>query len=104
MLLLLVDLEERYDFLLMFASGLWALVPDIGWVLLRVDLVGAAVIWKTVFNSILGNLFWFHPILDAAEPDSRVIELTGAFVLIVLAVGIYYLANDWNPTGTTQPG
>jgi Na+-transporting NADH:ubiquinone oxidoreductase subunit NqrB len=65
---------------------------------------GAAIVWKTVFNSVLGNFFWFHPALDAAEPDSRVIELTSAFVLIVFAVGIYYLANDWNSTRTTRSG
>lgn len=103
LLLLLLDLEERYDFVLMFASGFWALVPDLGWVLLRVDMGGVAILWKTLFNSAIGNVFWFHPFLDASEPDSAVIELTSAFVLMFCSVGLYYFANTWNDDRDPRP-
>ena len=97
MLLLLsfVDLEFRRQFLAMFASGLWALVPDVGWLLLRVGLPEAATLWKALFNSPLGNLFWFHPVLDAIEPENRVFEMVGGVALLGFAVGAYYLLNDW---------
>lgn len=94
-LLLLTDFEYRRQFLLMFASGLWALVPDLGWLLLRVGMADVATLWKELFNSPLGNLFWFHPILDAAEPENRVYEMVGGFVLLGFSVGAYYLLNDW---------
>lgn len=92
-----VHLEYRREFLLMFASGLWALVPDLGWLLLRVGTPEAAALWKAVFNSFLGNLFWFHPVLDGMEPVNRVFEMTSGFVLLGLGITLYYFANDWEP-------
>ena len=89
------DLGYRREFLLTFASGFWAMVPDLGWLLLRVGLPEAASLWKALFNSPLGNLFWFAPILDAAEPVDRVFEMTSAFVLLGVGVAVYYLLNDW---------
>lgn len=94
-LLLLVDLNNRQDFLLIFTSGLWALVPDLGWLLLRVGLPETATLWKTVFNSVFGLIFWFHPVLDTIEPDNRVYEMTGGFVLLSFAVVMFSVANDW---------
>ena len=95
-ILLFVERRFRQQFLLMFASGLWALVPDLGWLLLRLGRPGAAAVWKRVFSSAFGLAFWFHPILDAAEPDNRVYEMGGAFVLLGAAVVLYYLFNDWD--------
>jgi hypothetical protein len=94
--LLFIELEPRHEFLALFASGLWALVPDLGWLLLRIGLPGSAALWKQLFNSLLGNLFWFHPVLDAIEPENRVFEMVGGFALLGLAVSIYYLLNDWD--------
>lgn len=94
-LLLLVDLDYRQEFLLTFASGFWALVPDLGWLLLRIDMPVAAAVWKATFNSIVGNVFWFHSFIDAHESGDRVVEMTGAFVLLGVAVVAYYVGNDW---------
>lgn len=103
MLLILsfLDLEYRREFLLMFASGYWALVPDLGWLLLRLGMPGAAILWKTVFNSPIGNLFWFAPLLDAAEPVNRVFEMTSAFLLLGAGIGVYYVTTDWDADATT---
>jgi hypothetical protein len=96
LLLLAFDLDDRHEFLLMFASGLWALVPDLGWLLLRLGLPGAATLWKAVFNSPLGNLFWFAPLLDAMEPVNRVLEMTSAFALLAVAVLAHYYLSTWD--------
>lgn len=101
-ILLFANLEYRREFLLMFASGLWALVPDLGWWFLRVDMPVAAATWKTVFNSAFGYLFWLHPFIDANEFDSRVLEMTSGFVILGLAVTTYYFANDWEARQTVD--
>lgn len=96
MILLLTERPFQHQFLLMFASGLWALIPDLGWLLLRIGAPEAAALWKGVFNSVFGIVFWFHPILDAAEPENRVYEMGGAFTLLGAAVVTYYVFNDWD--------
>lgn len=99
-----VRLDARREFLLTFASGFWSLVPDLGWLLLRLELPGAATLWKAVFNSALGNLFWFAPLLDAAEPVNRVVEMTGAMALLGASVAVHYALNDWNVATARQEG
>lgn len=100
LVLSVLDLAYREEFLLTFASGYWALVPDLGWLLLRLGFPGAATLWKSVFNSALGNLFWFAPLIDAAEPVDRVFEMTGAFALLTVGVAVYYVRNDWDAERT----
>jgi len=95
LLFTLINLDNRREFLLMFFSGFWAVIPDIGWLLLRINMPTAANIWKAVFNSPLGNIFWFHPFIDANEPENRVVEMTSGFILLGVAVITYYFANDW---------
>lgn len=94
--LTLVDLNDKNEFVLLFASGFWALVPDLGWLLLRLDLPQVAMLWKAVFNSPFGNLFWFAPLLDAAEPVNRVFEMTAALTLLGSAVLVHYFLSDWD--------
>ncbi|EMA44806.1 hypothetical protein [Halococcus saccharolyticus] len=96
LILLVVERSFRQQFLLIFASGLWAVIPDLGWLLLRVGTPEASVLWKQVFNSVVGYLFWFHPLLDAMEPENRVYEMGGAFSLLGVAVVTFYLLNDWD--------
>ena len=95
-ILLFVDLCDRKSFVLMFASGFWALVPDLGWLLLRLDMKEGALIWKAIFNSPAGNVFWFAPVIDGMEPVDRVIEMTTAFTLLGVSATIYYFYNDWD--------
>lgn len=101
LLLSVLRLEYRHAFVLMFASGYWALIPDVGWLLLRLGLPDIAALWKTVFNSPFGNLFWFAPLLDAAEPVNRVVEMTGAFVLLGAGIVVYYVTTDWDAVSPT---
>lgn len=96
LILTFVDLEYKHEFVMTFASGIWALVPDLGWLLLRIEMPGAADLWKSVFNSALGHVFWFHPLLDGMEPVNRVFEMTSAFVLLAAGVAMYYFGNDWD--------
>lgn len=93
-----LDLGYRREFLLMFASGFWALIPDLGFVLLRIIGPGVASVWKRVFNSVFGNLFWFHTVLDDLESADDVLELVGALVLLAAAISVYYVSNDWEGT------
>lgn len=103
LLLLFVNLDHRREFLLTFVSGFWAMTPDLGWLLLRTGMPGTATLWKAVFNSPFGYLFWFHPLLDAAEPENRVIEMAGAFLLLGFSVSLYYFRNDWESDRTWKP-
>lgn len=96
LVLTFVNLDNRHEFLLMFASGCWALVPDLGWLLLRTGMPEAAALWKSIFNSWLGYLFWFHPLLDGLEPVDRVVEMTSGFVFLAFSITLYYFANDWD--------
>lgn len=93
--LVFVELAYRHEFLITFSSGLWALIPDLGWLLLKLQLPEAATVWKATFNSVLGYLFWFHPLLDSHEWIGRLGEMLASFVLLILGVTVYYLANDW---------
>lgn len=101
-ILSLINLAYRRAFLLMFASGYWALVPDMGWLLLRLDMPVAAGHWQAVFNSPLGYLFWFAPLLDAAEPVTPVYEMAGAFLLLSTGIAVYYVTTDWDDDSTTK--
>lgn len=55
--------DVRFPRVLVILGGLWALVPDLHYVLSSVDplLVGRE------FRA-LSNVFWFHPVLDGLHP------------------------------------
>lgn len=95
--LLLVDWSPRREFLAAFASGVWAMVPDGHWMLHEAGLDASAAAWKAVHqSSVLTDLFWFHRLLDRAETGRPRIEMGVALVGLSVAVGLYYLANDWD--------
>ena len=96
-----VNLDYRHEFLLMFLSGFWAMVPDLGWLLLRIGMPGTAAVWKAVFNSPLGLIFWLSPYLDGLEPVNRVFEMTSAFTMLGIGIVVYYFGNDWE--GHSRP-
>jgi hypothetical protein len=56
---------------------------------------GPAAVWKSLHATGLANLFWFHRFLDSHETGHRNLEMGASLLLLVAAVGLYYVANDW---------
>lgn len=49
----------RYPRLLVICGGIWAMLPDIHWI------VPGMRPWKPLYHDhLLANVFWFHQILD----------------------------------------
>ena len=95
LVLLFVDWPHRREFLFTFASGVWALVPDGHWMLTEFGIDGPAAVWKALHTTALANLFWFHRFLDTHETGRRNLEMGVSLLLLFVAVGLYYVANDW---------
>lgn len=76
LLLALLAPEVEYQRTLTVCGGLWALVPDLGYVS-PVFRDAFALIKTTPF----GNLFWFHTFLDAQAPGRG--SRTEAAVMVV---------------------
>lgn len=72
----------RYPRLLTGVGGGWAMVPDAHWI------SPTAAALKAAHDSPLGNVFWFHPALDAADPtDSKAVAAAAlAGLLLVTAL------------------
>lgn len=94
--LLALDPSVRYRESLIVASGLWALVPDLHYVV-------------PVFNeqlsqikaSILGNLFWFHAALDSFR-QGRGTRGEAALALLFLVVAT--VVSEWVRTSRDRSG
>ena len=72
---------SRYDRTLILASGCWAMVPDLH------QIAPALVESWALHEAPLSNLFWFHGLLDAADPtDSPKLAaaMLGVFFLVTL--------------------
>ena len=93
--LLFVDWPQRREFLFVFASGLWAILPDGHWMLTEFGFDGPAAVWKSFHQTAWTNLFWFHHFLDNHETGRRNLEAGVSLLLLFAAVGVYYVANDW---------
>lgn len=95
MLLTVIDRPVRQEFLLMFFSGFWGLVPDGHWLLRDVGIDGVAEMWKVVHQTPYANVFWFHHFIDSIETGRNNLEAGISLgVLLVLVLG-YYRYNDW---------
>lgn len=94
--LVFLDLHPRREFLMMFASGLWALIPDGHWVCRGLGLDSIADVWFAFHRSQFADLFWFHWTLDRGETGAPKAELAVALAMLCLSVGVYALFNDWN--------
>lgn len=94
---LVADWQPRSEFLATFVSGVWAMVPDGHWILREAGFVAAAETWRAVHaSSPLMDVFWFHRLLDASETDRPNVEMGVALAGLLVAVGVYYVANDWD--------
>jgi hypothetical protein len=73
------------------------MLPDGHWMLHEAGLDGPAAAWKALHgSSALADLFWFHRLLDGAETGRPRVEMGVALAGLAVAVGVYYLANDWD--------
>lgn len=95
LVLLFVDWEQSREFLATFASGVWAMVPDGHWMLSEFGVDGPAAVWKSFHGTAWANLFWFHHLLDSHETGRGNLEAGVSLFALVLAVGVYYAANNW---------
>ncbi len=96
LVLLFVDWEQPREFLFIFGNGVWAMLPDGHWMLSAFGVDGLAAVWKAFHGTAWANLFWFHHFLDASETGQENLEAGASLLLLLVAVGIYYLENDWN--------
>jgi len=72
----------RYRAGAMVASGLWALVPDVHYVV-----PGENPLLFGLKHTVVGNLFWFHGAMDAAETGRGSRGMAGlALGFLVVAV------------------
>ncbi|GGL39569.1 hypothetical protein GCM10009037_24190 [Halarchaeum grantii] len=81
LLLAYLPVRTRYGFPLVVGSGVWAMLPDFWHVAPT-----AGTLFRTVGHSVLGNVFWLHPLLDAADPEDT--HFLGAVM-----VGVYFLVS-----------
>ena len=93
--LLLVDWHPRREFLATFASGVWALVPDGHWVFRGFGFETVADAWLVFHRSAFANLCWFHRFLDESETGNPKLETGVALAVLLVAVGVYAVVNDW---------
>ncbi|PSQ12470.1 hypothetical protein BRC93_02075 [Halobacteriales archaeon QS_5_70_15] len=93
--LLFVDWPQPREFLFIFASGLWAIIPDGHWMFSEFGFDGPAAVWKSFHQTAFANLFWFHRFLDNHETGRKNLEAGTSLLLLFVAVVTYYVANDW---------
>ena len=85
----------QVKFPLIFASGVWAMIPD-GWRLVgHVGLDGVALLAYRFHGSVLANVFWLHQLLDRLETGEPILEMTTAVFLLCLCVGVFTMLNTW---------
>lgn len=93
--LTLLDRPVPEEFLLTFASGFWAMLPDGHWLLREFGFDGLAEPWLALHGSALANLFWFHGLIDSLETGRPNLEGGVALAILVVLVVGYYRFNDW---------
>ena len=95
LILSVLDWPVRREFLLLFASGFWAMLPDGHWLLREVGADGPAAAWLAFHRSAYADVCWFHRAIDAIETGRPNLEAAVALGLLVVLVGVYYRFNDW---------
>lgn len=93
--LLFVDWEGHREFLLVFASGFWALIPDGHMLFRQLGVAQVARPWQAVHRSALADLFWFHGVLDDSETGLNHLELGVALAVLFVALVGFYRFNRW---------
>lgn len=94
--LLAVDWRPQIEFLLVFASGGWAMLPD-GWYFL--GYLGSdwlAAVGLAFHRSVFANVFWFHRTLDGLESGNRRLEMASAVIMLGTSVAMFTVFNGWD--------
>lgn len=94
-ILVFIDRPAREEFLLLFASGFWGLLPDGHWMLREAGLAGPAAAWQAVHRSPVVNVFWFHHYLDSIETGRNNLEAGVSLAVLLVLVFVYYRYNEW---------
>lgn len=92
-----LDRPVREEFLTIFASGFWGMVPDGHWLLHEAGLNGVAGIWRAFHATPYANVFWLHGVIDGLETGRPNLEAGIALTVLAVAVVGYYWLNDWSP-------
>jgi len=90
-----VDRPAREEFLWLFFSGFWGMVPDGYWLLLEFGIEGPATAWRSFHGTPLANVFWFHHLIDSLETGRQNLEAGVALAVLLVFVLLYYWFNDW---------
>lgn len=69
----------RYDILIAFMGGLWAMIPDIP------ALFG---VFDELFGSTICNLFFFHCWMDAIDPKDTIMNSVIMFGILLLIINL----------------
>jgi hypothetical protein len=93
--LTVLDLPVRREFLLLFLSGFWAMIPDGYWLLRELGIVGPETVWRALHRSAWANVFWFHNVIDGLETGRNNLEASVSLAVLLVLVFGYYRYNDW---------
>lgn len=85
---------HRYRWIVIGASGFWAVVPDFHH--LMGPFPSLQTWWKvTLHDSIVGNVFWFHRWIDLADPGDRILYSAVMWAALAAVVVTTELAIRW---------
>ena len=90
-----INLAASQEFLLMFCSGFWGLLPDGHWLFRESGFLGIATSWRAVHQTVYVNVFWFHHFIDSIETGRKNVEAGVALGILLVAVAGYYRYNEW---------
>jgi hypothetical protein len=93
--LTLLNWPVRQEFLIMFVSGFWAMIPDGHWLLREIGAVGPADAWRSFHQSPLANVFWLHHFIDSIETGRNNLKAGISLAVLLVLVFGYYRYNDW---------
>lgn len=95
-IVLFLDWPPKKEITLMVASGVWGVLPDFWLVFYGVGYESIAVAWRSVHESALSNIFWFHHLLDRHETGYSVLEAGIALLILGSVALVYYHYTEWN--------
>lgn len=78
------DFARRWRWAVIFASAIWAIVPDLYHVI-----PGTRAWYKpAVHDSMLADVFWFHRVIDRLDPGDRPIYAVTMLAVFLLVFSV----------------